>query len=569
MQPVTRIRAVALAAAGLFVAAACGGSSTPTSANLAPASQQILRANDGTEPNSYDPTQQTYSYERAVGIQSFEPLLWDKPDLSNVEPRAAQSYDVSSDGLTYTFHLRQGAKWSDGQPVTASDWVYGFKHFLNPALAAGYVDPYFDQTIAGASNYGSVLTTSASAIDSYLNGLGLSAPDPNTFVIKLAHPAAYFKWVVTLWVAVPLRQDIIEKAAGGPFPSTDTTKAEVWANSAATIVGNGPYKISEIVSKDHVTLVPNQFYWGGAPHLQQITYSFITDANASFSKYQTGALDMIGVPEADITTVRSDPVLSKQAHLIPQLATYWIAFNAQKAPLDNVKLRLALSKSIDRNKLANDVEHGIWTPLPSFFPKGMNGYSNSDNTQSFDVAAAKADLAASGVSISAVNQLKLLTRNGTASLTINQFLVDQWNTNLGTNIQLDVIDSHTVTSRIRKGTFDIYGLDGWIADYPDDQDWADIFVSGSCHSLNWGCPTLPGYDALVTKADGELDAPQRAQDYAAAQKILIDNAAVAFMTQTQEYDLYKPYVNGLTVTEIDDQNLPGDGYYRQSYITQH
>jgi oligopeptide transport system substrate-binding protein len=563
----TRIRAVALATAGLTLAAACG--TTSVSLNLASPDKQILRANDGTEPNSYDPTQQTYSYERAVGVQTFESLLRPNAGLTDVEPLAAQSYDVSSDGLTYTFHLRSNAKWSDGQPVVASDWVYGFQHFLNPALAAGYVDPYFDQTIAGGSNYGSVDTSSASAIDAYLQGLGLSAPDKNTFVIKLSHPAAYFKWVVTLWVAVPIRKDIVEKAAGGAFPSSDTTKAEAWANSAATIVGNGPYKISEIVSKDHVTLVPNTNYWNGAPHLQQIVYSFIEDANTAFSKYQTGALDMIGVPAADVTTVRNDPVLSKQAHLLPQLGTYWIAYNATKAPLNNVKLRMALSKSIDRNQLANDVEHGLWTSLPSFIPKGMTAYDNSDNAQSFDPAAAKADLAASGISIADVNKLKLLTRNGTNSLTVNQFLVAQWNTNLGTNIQLDVIDSHTVTSRIRKGNFDIYGLDGWIADYPDSQDWFDIFVTGSCHSLNWGCPTLPGYDDLVTKADAELDATQRAKDYATAQKILIDNAAVGFMSQTNEYDMWKPYVSGLTTTPIDDQALPGDARFFGAYITQH
>ena len=563
----SHLRATALGMAGLTMVFACGSSTV--SLNLATADKQILRTNPATEPNSYDPTQQTYSYERAIGIQTFEPLLWNKPDLSDVQGRAASSYDVSADGLTYTFHLRQAAKWSDGQPVTASDWVYGFKHLLNPALAAGYVDPYFDQTIAGASGYGSVDTSSASAIDAYLAGLGLTAPDPNTFVIKLAHPAAYFKWVMTLWPGSPIRKDIVEKAAGGSFPSSDATKAEMWAQKPETIIGNGPYKISEIVSKDHVTVVPNTNYWAGAPHLQQIVYNFISDANAEFSKYQTGALDMINVPTADITTVRADPVLSKQAHLIPQLATYWIAFNAQKAPLDNVKLRLALSKSIDRTKLANDVEHGIWTSLPSFFPKGMNGYDNTDNAQSFDVAAAKADLAASGVSMADVNKLKLLTRNSTGSLTVNQFLVAQWNANLGTNIQLDVIDSHTVTGLIRKGKFDIYGLDGWIADYPDQQDWADIFVSASCHSLNWGCPKLDGYDALVSKADGELDQTQRGKDYAAAQKILIDSAAVAFMTQTNEYDLWKPYVSGLTITQIDDQYLPGDGFFNSAYITQH
>ncbi|TAN32248.1 peptide ABC transporter substrate-binding protein [bacterium] len=563
----SRIRAIALASAGLFVAAACGGTST-TSVNLAPPDKQILRANDGTEPNSYDPTQQTYSYEAAVGRQVFEALLKPKADLSDVQPAAAEKYDVSSDGLTYTFHLRPNAKWSDGKPVTASDWVYGYQHLLNPALAAGYVDPFFDGTIAGAQNYSNVDVASASAIDSFISGLGLSAPDANTFVIKLQHPAAYFKWVVTLWVAVPIRKDVVEQAAGGSFASTDTTKPEVWANNASTIIGNGPFKISEIVSKDHVTMVPNPGYWGGAAKLQQLIYYFIGDGNTAYSKYQTGALDIIGVPVADVTVVRGDATLSKQAHLYPQLTTFWMTFNTHKAPFDNAKVRMAFSKSIDRQKLTKDVEHDTDQPIQSFIPKGMAGYDTSDNAQSFDPAAAKKLLADAGVSASTLNTYKLLTRNTTRNKTLNQFIVDQWNTNLGLNIQLDVLDSKTVTSRIRKGNFDIYGPDGWGADYPDQQDWFDIFTTGSCHSLNWGCPTLQGYDDLVQKADTELDQNQRNKDYLTAQKMLIDNAAVGFIFQAYEYDLVAPYVS-ITHTAFDDQNLPGNQNYQSAYITAH
>jgi oligopeptide transport system substrate-binding protein len=562
------IRAVALASAGLFVVAACGGNNATPSLNLAPAAQQILRANNGTEPNSYDPTQQTYTYEAAVGRNTFEALLKSKPDLSDVQGAAAKSYDVSSDGLTYTFHLQPNAKWSDGKPVTASDWVYGYQHFLNPALAAGYVDPFFDGTIAGAQGYGSVDVTKASAIDSFISGLGLSAPDANTFVIKLQHPAAYFKWVVTLWVAVPLRKDVVESAAGGSFASTDTTKPEAWANNANTIIGNGPFKISEIVSKDHVTLVPNNNYWGGAPKLQQLTYYFIADGNTAYSKYQTGALDIIGVPVADVTVVRGDATLSKQAHLFPTLTTFWMTYNTHKAPFDNADVRMAFAKSIDRNKLALDVLHDTDKAYQSFIPQGMAGADTSDNAQSFDPTAAKALLTKANVTAATLNQFKLLTRNSTGSKTINQFIVDQWNTNLGLSMQLDVIDSKTVTSRIRKGNFDVYGPDGWGADYPDQQDWFDIFTTGSCHSLNWGCPTLSGYDALVQKADTELDQTQRNKDYLTAQKMLIDQAAVGFLYQQYEYDLVAPYVN-YTHTAFDDQNLPGDNYYNTAYITTH
>jgi oligopeptide transport system substrate-binding protein len=563
-----RFRAIALASAGFFVVSACGGSTT-VSENLAPTDQQILRANNGVEPNSFDPTQQTYTYEAAVGRNVFEPLLKPKLDLSDTQAGGAKSYDVSSDGLTYTFHLQTNAKWSDGKPVTASDWVYGFKHLLNPALAAGYVDPFFDGTIAGAQNYGSIDVSSASAVDSFLSGLGLAAPDANTLTIKLQHPAAYFKWVATLWMGTPIRKDVVESAAGGAFPSTDTTKPFVWANNAATIIGNGPWKISEIGAKDHVTLVPNTNYWAGAAKLQKVTLYEIADGNTAFSQYQTGALDIIGVPIADVTVVRADPVLSKQAKLIPTLSNYWISYNSHKTPLDKVDVRMALSKSVDRTKLVNDVEHGNGAPTLSFTPKGMPGYDSTNKAQSFDPAAAKALLTKAGVSVADLSKLKLLTRNSTGSKTINQFLVDQWNTNLGTSIQLDVIDSKTVTSRIRKGQFDIYGLDGWIGDYPDAQDWYDIFLTGACHSLNFGCATIAGYDDLVNKADGELDQNQRNKDYATAQKLLIDNAVVGFMYQPYEYDLIKPYVGGLTITATDDQNLPGDPRWNSAFITQH
>jgi oligopeptide transport system substrate-binding protein len=564
----TRIRAISLASLGLFVVSACGGSTT-VSENLAPADQQIYRVNNGTEPNSFDPTQETYTYELAVGRHAFEALLRPKTDNSDVEGAGAKSYDVSSDGLTYTFHLQPNAKWSDGKPVTASDWVYGFKHLLNPALAAGYVDPFFDLTIAGAQNYGSVDVSSASAIDAFLNGLGLSAPDANTFVIKLQAPAAYFKWVATLPMGTAVRKDVVEAAAGGSFASTDTGKAFAWANSASTIIGNGPFKISEIAAKDHVTLVPNPGYWGAAAKLQKIVLYEIADGNTAFSQYQTGALDMLTVPLADVTVVRGDPVLSKQTKLIPTNSNFWIAYNGKKTPLDKVDVRMALSKSVDRTKLVNDVEHGNGAVMTGFIPKGMVGYDTSDNAQSFDPAAAKALLTKAGVTVADLSKLKLLTRSGTGSKTLNQYLADQWNTNLGTNIQLEVIDGKTVTSRIRKGQFDIYGLDGWIGDYPDAQDWFDIFLTGACHSLNWGCITIPGYDDLVSKADADLNQANRNKAYLTAQKMLIDNAVVGFMYQPYEFDLIKPYVAGLSITTGDDQYLPGDLRWQTAYITQH
>jgi oligopeptide transport system substrate-binding protein len=569
---VTIRRALSLATVGFFVASACGPQGT-TSEDLAAPDKQILNVNDGTEPNSYDPTQQTYTYEAGIGREVFETLLKSNPAGTDVQPAAAQSYDVSSDGLTYTFHLRSNAKWSDGQAVKAADFVYGYQHLLNPALAAGYVDPFFDTTIKGAEGYGSVDVANAGAIDTFVNGLGLKAVDDNTFQITLQHPAAFFKWVVTLWVASPIRKDIVEKAAGGTFQSSDTTKPGMWAQKAETIIGQGPFKISEIVSKDHVTLVPNPNYWGGAPKLQKINEWFITDANAAYAKYQTGDLDAITVPLANVDLVRNDPKLSKEAKVYPKLTTFWMTFNALKTPLNNADVRMAFAKSIDRDKLNKQVQHDIQQSIMSFIPKGMAGYDPSNKAQAFDAAAAKALLQKAGVTAAQLNKFKLLTRDSTRSKTLNGFIVDQWNTNLGLNMQLEVVDSKTVTSRIRKADFDIYGPDGWGADYPDQQDWFDIFFTNSCGSLNWGCIQkaggLKGYDDLVTQADRELDQGKRNQLYKQAQDQLINEAAVAFIYQDYEYNLIKPYVGGLTITASDDQSLPGNAFWHDAYIKQH
>src|SRR5215471_8715098 len=571
LHPRKSVRTVALSICAVLATFACGGNSNGTSStSAAPADQQVLRINDGTDPNSLDPTQQTYTYEAAVGRLTFQPLLMPNAGLTDVQPAAAKSYDVSSDGLTYTFHLRPEAKWSDGKPVVAADFVYGWKHFMNPALAAGYVDPFFDNTLAGGADYSNVDVKSASAIDKFLSGLGLSAPDDHTFVVKLAAPAGYFKWVASLWVAIPLRKDVVEQAAGGAFPSTDTTKAEAWENDPKTIVGNGLFKISDYTPKDHLTLVPNANYWDGPPKLQKIVYSFISDANTAFAKYRTGDLDVLNVPISNVDVVKQDPVLSKQAKLYPKLSTFWMTYNSKQAPLDNPDVRLALSKSIDRTKLTQDVLKGTDTAIQTFIPKGMNGYNPSlGDPQKFDPAGAKALLQKAGVTPAQLSKFKLLTRDTTHNKTLNQFISQQWNDNLGVNIQLDVIDSKTVTSRIRKGQFDIYGPDGWGADYPDQQDWMDVYVSNACHSLNWGCPTLPGYDDNIKKADSSRNESDRNSMYKTAQKQLIDTAAVGFIYQAAEYTLIKPYVKDLKITAIDDQAIPGDLFYHDIFIAKH
>lgn len=553
-----------MAGIGLVVAA-CGTASTNnngnSTSNMASSDKQILRINTGTEPNSLDPGQQTYDYEITIGHQVFEPLLKPTKDLKDVTGAAASSYDVSSDGLTYTFHIRQNAKWSDGQPLKGSDFVYGWQRVLDPTLAAGYADPFYDATVKGGENYSKVDIKDKAAVSSYLSALGLSAPDDHTFVVKLQQPAGYFKWIATLWVGSPIRKDLVDKYG-----------SDKWASVATQIVGNGPFKISEQVPKDHITLVPNNYYWGDKPKLQKLISYFIEDANQYFSKYQTGELDVINVPLANADLAKNDAKLKNELKKVGQLDTFWLAMNLTKAPFDNVKVREAVSRAVDRKALVDQVAKGLYIARQTFIPEGMNGFKpDLASAQDYDPTKAKAALQASGVSTAAIDKVQLLTRNTTTNKQLNEFIVNQINTNLGVHWTLQVVDSKSVTSQyLRKGNFTIYGVDGWGADYPDQQDWFDIFTTGGCHGTNWGCWNNKAYDDLVTKADQATKDADRQKLYDQAQAMLSNQYIVSFLYNRPAWVLMKPYVQGLNITPIDNAiYLPGENYANTIYIANH
>jgi len=535
-----------------LVVAACG-TSAPTTSNLA--KDQTLRVNINTEPNSLDPGQEQYNYEGAIGASINETLVRIKPDLSDVQAAAASSWSVSSDGLTWTFKLRSNGKWSDGKPVTGADFVYAWQRILDPRLAAPYADPFFDGIVAGAQDYGSLdAVKDAAKIPDFLNGLGLSAPDASTFVVKLQAPAPYFKWIASLWMSAPVRKDVVDQYG-----------SDKWATSPTSLITNGQYKVSEMVSKDHITLVPNTFYWGGAPTVTKIINYEIADDNQAYAKYLNGELDLDSVPLANTDLVKNDPKLKNEIKFVPQLTLFWMDFNTRKAPFNNKQARLAFSKAVDRDSLAKNVLKQRSTPADFFIPKGMNGYRPDLGTsQAFDPAAAKTMLTQAVGDPSKIT-IDFLIRNSTANKQIGEFLADQLQTNLGVKVNQVVIDSKTVTTRLRKHDYQLY-VGGWGADYPDDQDWFDIWMTGSGNVF--GGYSNPDYDALVKKADIEPDAKKRQAYYDQAQKILIDDAGGGFLYQRNYMFLVKPYVQGLTTTAQDFANV-GDWFWGKVSIAQH
>jgi oligopeptide transport system substrate-binding protein len=463
-------------------------------------------------------------------------------DVSDVEGAAASSWTVSSDGLTWTFKIRSGEKYSDGNPVVAGDFVRAYKRILDPTVAAAY-ESYFE-IIKGANQYASVNAKDANAVKAFQDSLGVSATDDSTFVITLDHPAPWFKWVTTLWLAAPLEQSDV--TAGG------STFGAVTADAVGKLHGNGPFQLGEIVPKDHITLVPNKNY-RTQPKLQKVILVYLTDANVEFAKFQNGEVDITrGVPNPDVPVVLSTPKLKNQLLRGPTLLNWWIDYNTTKAPLNNADLRLALSKSIDRVSYIKNVRNGIGTPSTYFIPNGQRGYEPSD-TQKYDCNAAKQLLAKAkteGVTDAQLQSLHYEYSASSARKPTAEYFQQQWQSCLGINVTVDAVESQTHSRNLRTLNYSMGGVSGWQADYPDGQDWMDIFLTGSGNQFSgW---SNKQYDDLVNKGDNAPAQADRDSAYSQAQKILEQEAPVMFLYQDEKFLLIASKVKGYTKTALDD-----------------
>jgi oligopeptide transport system substrate-binding protein len=560
------MRALVLASAGLFVVAACGSTSSGTSITLA--SAQELRVNIGTEPGTLDPGQQQWVYEAAVGRQVFESLIKPTKDLKGVTGNAADSYSVDSTGTVYTFKLHPGAKWSDGQPVKAADFVYAWQRLLDPRLAAPYSSFFYIVKNAAKING---MDPKDAGLNAALQTLGVKAVDDNTFQVTLEGPAGYFKWVATLWMGAPVRQDVVAKAG------KDSTGTDLWGavapSAVQNLVGNGEWKVSEVVPKDHITLVQNTNYAGSSPKptLTKITEYEIDDDTVAYAKYKSGELDMAGIPLADTQAVVGDPILSKELVQDPELTVFWIDVNNTKAPFDNVKVRQAFAQAIDKKAYATNVLQNRGIAATTLIPKGMRNFDPSLGTaQDFNVANAKASLAGAGITVDQLNAMNIkytYNSNSATNKQIAEFVQAQLKTNLGVNIVLDGADSKTNSKRLSSGNYQMGGPSGWGADYPDSQDWYDIYITGSGN--NFAKYSSATYDKAVNTADVTVNDTQRDTLYNQAGQELSTNAGVLFLDQRIGWYLVKSYVKGASITPIDDTPFMGDFYTYEIQIAQH
>ena len=548
-----RFRALTLVLLTLLVGIACTPSAPTLTHGARLDKNQTLRVLLSDQPSSLDPGQTQYPYETSVLRAISEPLLRPTADLSGLLPAAAEGYDMSSSGTIYAFHLRKNAQYWDGTPVKAQDFVFAWQRLIDPRLASPS-EAFFAADVLNGDTV-SLLDPrrDASKINAAVASLGLKATDDYTFQVTLSHRDPAFLWLAAMPAGAPIRPDVL-KASG-----------DKWATSPDTLVTNGPFKVAEMLTGDHIKVIPNPHYWGPQPTLTSIDFVIVKDGAAALARYRSGQVDVIDVQPAQAAAVAGDATLSHELIKTPSLSVFWLVFHVTSPPLNNVRVRRAIAEAIDRSAFVAQVFQGQAIPAETFIPQGMHGYAPGvgGTAQNSDVAAARASLASSGVSAKQLSGIKFTyDRSSDFQKATATFVRTQLKANLGIDITLQGLDTNTYNSRLSSGNFQVAGPRGWTADYPDPSDWYPVFLTTSFRNV--GLYQNPQYDNFVRAASTDTQQARRDQEYRQAQAMLVSDAPVAFLAQTVSWNLVQPYVKGITPTSVDE--WPGALYPTQIFI---
>lgn len=546
-QPTTAPTATAAPTTAATVAptATAAPATTPTAqAAATPQSQTgatplagALHLNLGNEPDTIDPGRASFVGEIEIIMRVFSNLYTFDSKAQLIEDQADGKPQISADGKTITVKLKKGLVWSDGKPLTAKDFVYGVKRQLNPVLAGEYAFTLY--ALEGAEKYNEAdpKKTSPADLQKLRDAVGVSAPDDQTIVFKLADPAPWFLSVLATWNGLPVREDII--TAGGKSEDNQD-----WIKPG-TYIGNGPYIMTKHEPNVQFVFEANPKYVRGEPPVKTVQHYMIKDNTVAFAAYKAGDLDVTAVGPLIKPAVDADPTLKSQFQIGPGSCTFYLGFNTKRAPFDKVKVRQAFAAAFDRKTFAEQVMKGLALPADQFLPPGFPGHYDEGPTQKFDPEAAKKLLADAGYSngngLPAITATFSNTDTNKLIMGAAQAMYKQY---LNVNINLDPVEPKAFTALVKKQetTPQMFRL-GWCQDYPDPQDWySTVFQSSSTVShTGW---KNDQFDQLTKQADIEVDPKKRDQLYQQASGILNTEAPVVFTHYNTNALLIKPRVQG-------------------------
>ncbi|PVZ66338.1 peptide ABC transporter substrate-binding protein [Pelagibaculum spongiae] len=543
MKKVNPLKALAIAAVPAIVLAlspAAHAAKVPAGAKLA--DQQTLVRGNGTEPASLDPQKVEGVPGSNVTKDMFEGLVTQDAD-GNTIPGQAESWTVSEDNKVFTFKIRDNANWSNGEPVTAHDFVFGFQRAVDPATASRYAWFMEIPTIVNASS----IINGKAAVDS----LGVKAIDSKTFEVTLEQAVPYFIKMLAHQTMFPVPQKVVEK------------HGDRWTR-VENIVSNGAFVLNQWVVNERIVLKRNPNYWNNKETvINQVTYLPIVSETAELNRYKANELDMThGIPPKHFTSLKKK--IPAEIKITPQLGTYYYEFNTKVKPFDDVRVRKALSYAINRDAITRSITKRGEIPAYTFTPEAVAGFTPpktdySQWTQKERMKKAHQLLKEAGYSKSNPLELNLLYNTSEAHKDVAVAVSYMWKA-LGVKTTLENMEWKTFLDVRNDGKFQVTRA-GWLGDYNEPSTMLDLKTT--THGQNDGKYSNARYDEIMKLSRVVTSDVEREKLYIEAEQILAAEMPLAPIYQYVTGRLVKPHVGGYPMNNVED-NI----YSRDLYITQ-
>lgn len=518
---------------------ACSRKNTPAETSAtSPVPPQILRIGNGGEPQDLDPQAITGIPEQKVLSALFEGLATEDPKDLHPVPGVAESWDISPDGRIYTFHLRANARWSNGDPITAADYVESYQRMLSPKFASEYAYLIYN-FVAGAKDYYEGRQKDFSQV-------GVKALDDHTLQVTLDHRTPYLMKIIAshyAWTGVPVR--VIKQ-----FGALDE-KGTAWTRPG-NIVGNGPFILKEWSPHQRIVVVRNPKYWDAANvKLDEVVFYPTESQVVDERMFRTGQVDMTyEFPNAKIEVYRREH--PQELSITPYLGVYFYRCNVARPPLNDKRVRKALALAIDREAIVEHVMHGGQQPAYAVSYPGVAGYSPKARL-SGTVADAQRLLAEAGYpGGKGFPTMELSYNTADNNQAVAETIQEMWRKNLGINITLANQEWKVYLDMQHSKNYTLQ-RSGWIADYVDPHTFLELWETDNGNNdTNW---SNPEYDRLLHAALAAANDEERYALYQKMDAILVDELPVIPIYYYTMVRGLNPKVRGLYPTLLDNHPL--------------
>ena len=545
-----KVAGVGAAALGL---AACGGSKSGSTATSGSASSAAgsstgsvntagFTVQYGPNPETLDPALNAAIDASNTIITIFEPLLLINEN-NEVIGGQAESWEASEDGLTWTFTMRDGLKWSDGTDLNAKDFEYSFKRMADPDTAAPYAETCLGMIDGFEEAAGFPDADGNPTVEPNLDALNVKASDDGkTLTIVLAYPCSYFDKIVAFAAMSPVQKATVE------------ANGDAWCTSPDTYVCNGPFMITEWTPSERIVLTKNPNYVGGWDSSkivsESITLLLLEDSSASFAAYNSGEAQLIkDVPTDEI------PSLTKAEdggdfYVDTILGTYYVSLNLKRDAFKDAKVRRALSLAIDRDYVANTIMQGTYSTADSIVGPGIvdeNGYFHDNGNAPYISADYEANLAEAKKLLADAGYpngegyptIEYSTNDAGYHVPLAEYLQQAWS-DLGITLTISKMEWSSFTAARRAGEYDV-ARNGWVMDYNDPSNMLDLFCSGNGN--NDGKYSNPEFDAAI-EASRVADVSEHFAQLHKAEDILMEDTGCLPIAYYNDYWLQSPALKG-------------------------